>query len=125
MLARLQPGFLLLFWCGIAATIVALPLSARRRGAPARPLRRSVARLALDLLFFPVLYAVVLEAVSRADLLAGAAVGAAHASLALIVAATRSPVSSEPSTGSERLRAFLARTLYGVVFAFLYVVPAP
>lgn len=125
MLARLQPGFLLLVWCGIAATIVALPLSARPRAGAPRPVRQRGARLALDLLFFPLLYAVALEAIGRADLLTGAALGAAHALLALVVAATRRRASTDPATGGERLRSFLARTLYGIVFAFLYVVPAP
>lgn len=127
MIERLQPGLLLLLWCGIAATFVARPVApadhpSARAGAPRS---RRALTLALDLILYPVLYAIVLEAIGRADILTGAALGATHATLALATGAARARTSTAERTGPARLRAFLARTLYGIVFAFLYVVPAP
>lgn len=123
MLPRIQPGWLLIFWCGLAAALVALPIARTPVRHPIRVSgRRRIAGVAIELLIFPVLYALVLEALGRSDIALGALLGAAHGTLTLISAAL------QPGTGggraATRTRAFLARTVYGAVFAFLYVVPA-
>ncbi len=119
-----RPGLLLLAWCGIAATVVALPIARAGRAAHASRLPRSRRALgyALDLLLFPLLYALLLETLGRADIVSGAAIGAAHAAIAIAAGTSR----TAPDTDhGARLRTFLARTLYGIVFAFLYIVPTP
>ena len=114
-----QPGFLLLLWCGVAATVVARPI-ARHTPAATRGRQRAVALLA-DLLLFPLLYGVVLELIGRADLMTGAILGATHAAVELVVALGR----PDRPTADARIRTFLARTLYGIVFGFIYIVPPP
>ncbi len=114
----LRPGVLLLLWCGVAATVVARPI-ARHTPAVARGRARVIA-LGADLLLYPLLYAVVLEFVGHADLATGAMLGATHATIELGV-----NLGQRAATARDvRLRAFLARTLYGIVFAFVYIVPA-
>lgn len=113
----LQPGLLLLLWCGVAATTVARPIA---RHTPASADRRArVLALAADLLAFPLLYAVVFELIGQAHLVNGAVLGAVHGALAMSAGYAR-------GTGLDRgahIRTFLARTLYGAVFAFVYIVP--
>jgi len=112
-----QPGFLLLLWCGVVATIVARPI-ARHTTATTR--RARIMGLITDLLVFPVIYAVVFELAGHADLAGGAIVGASHGAMELGF----SIVQPLPVSHDVRIRAFLARTLYGMVFAFVYIVPA-
>lgn len=123
MLSRIQPGWLLILWCGLAAALVALPIArAPERKAVRVSAGRRIAGGIVELLVFPVLYALALEALGRSDIALGAILGAAHGMLTVATAAMR------PGTGggllATRTRAFLARTVYGAVFAFLYVVPA-
>src|SRR5690606_41430670 len=73
------------------------------------------------LLLFPLLYGVVLELIGRADLMTGAILGATHAAVELVVALGR----PDRPTADARFRTFLARTLYGIVFGFIYIVPPP
>ena|SRR5690606_34405965 len=113
-----QPGFLLLLWCGVAATIVARPIA--RHATPTRGRARIMAFTA-DLLVFPVIYAVVFELAGHADIAAGAILGATHGAIELGYSFSQ-PL---PLSRDVRVRAFLARTLYGIVFAFVYIVPAP
>jgi hypothetical protein len=125
MLARFEPGWLLLLWCGLAASLVALPIArapaheVRMRG----PAGRRVAGLLAELLALPILYAIALEMLGQSGVLAGAALGALHGGVAVLAATLR------PAAGggipATRARAFLARTVYGAVFAFLHLVPAP
>ncbi|HEU5208855.1 MAG TPA: hypothetical protein VFU06_05525 [Longimicrobiales bacterium] len=114
-----QPGFLLLLWCGIAATVVAGPI-ARHTPAAARGRPRAIAAVA-DLLLFPLLYAVALELIGQADLTTGVVLGATHGGIELVAASLR----PDRPSADVRVRTFLARTLYGVVFAFVYIVPPP
>ena len=112
-----QPGILLLLWCGVAATVVARPIA--RHTPNAGRGRARVMALAADLLVFPLLDAVVFELVGRADLAGGAVLGATHAAVELGFGLML------PGTTPRdvRLRSFLARLLYGIVFAFVYIVP--
>jgi hypothetical protein len=113
-----QPGILLLAWCGMAATVVASPVAPA--AADSRPARR-VLRVALDLVVVPIVYATILEVVGRADILTGAVLGAAHATIALVLGVRRGASDDR----QRRTRRFLARILYGAVFGFLYIVPTP
>lgn len=119
-----QPGLLLLFWCGIAATIVARPIARHARTPAARS--GHVRTLLADLVLFPLLYAVALELIGHADLATGAMLGAAHAAIDLGAGLARGTRMAHdvPIEHGARVRGFLARTLYGIVFAFLYIVPA-
>src|SRR5690606_4975860 len=114
-----QPGFLLLLWCGVAATVVARPI-ARHTPAATRGRQRAVALLA-DLLLFPPLGGGVLDLLGRAARRTGAILGAPHPAVALVVALGR----PDRPTADARFRPFLARTLYGIVFGFIYIVPPP
>jgi len=138
------PSWFLLFWCGLAAAlgsefIVAIarallkPGQAAPAGAPrlmSTP-RGSVpfAILSGTLVFAPV-YGLAFEALARADLEAGAALGALHGALAgllVIVAAFRrrartQPKSLRPVIG-YRTRRLVTRILFGALLGFLYVVP--
>ncbi len=113
-----QPGFLLLAWCGIAATVVARPIARHARTPAGRHAR--VRTLLAELVLFPLLYAFALELVGHADLATGALLGATHAAIDLGAGIAR----GTPMEHGARIRNFLARTLYGIVFAFLYIVPA-
>lgn len=118
-----QPGWLLLLWCGLGAAIVAWPLARASRNGTVRTGRgRRLLAVGLELLLFPVLYALLFEALGRADIVAGAALGTLHATLGVIAAR---PGRADAPPGSAILLRSLARILYGIVFAFLYVVPAP
>ena len=115
-----QPGWLLLLWCGLGAALVAWPLARASRNGTARTGRgRRLLAVGFELLLFPVLYALVFEALGRADLVAGAALGTLHATIGAVAARA-----DAPAPRSILLRS-LARILYAIVFAFLYVVPAP
>lgn len=118
-----QPGWLLLLWCGLAASIITLPIARTTRRTTPRPRAgHRLVRIALELVLFPIVYAVLLEGLGRADLAAGAALGTLHAALGVLAARLRG---GEAPALDTVLRSFLARILYGLVFAFLYVVPPP
>ena len=99
---------------------VSRPLARASRNGTARtgPGRRLIA-VRYEVILFPVLYALLFEALGRADLVAGAALGTLHATIGAVAARADAPAPS-----SILLRS-LARILYGIVFAFLYVVPVP
>lgn len=125
------PSWVLLAWSALAATLASLGLRAllpppRPRGAAhgtsgVRPGRAGAfARdLFLGLLLLPPLYGFAFEALGRADLVAGAALGTAHGLLdAAIRARTASP------RGRAIARALTGGIAYGLALGFLYVVPA-
>jgi len=144
-----MPAWLLLFWCGLAAALVSEWLAAavrpgrlsRRRGEAIAPrLMRGPRENALiaiaggALLLAPV-YGIVFELLNRADLVNGTVIGGLHGLIpgviALAAAARSSTVGAAGTTTSlraiavYRARRVLARTVYGAVFGFLYVVPGP
>ena len=122
-----MPSWLLLLWAGLAAALVALPIARPVRSAPKRPrpLASRVLPLGFEIIVFPVLYALLFEALRRSDVVAGLALGAAHGLLGVTISKLQARRDGPHPQATTALRALLARTLYGAIFAFLYVVPTP
>jgi hypothetical protein len=138
------PSWFLLFWCGLAAAlasefIVALAratLAHGQRSTEAGPRLMSAPRTSIPFavlsgaFVFAPLYGIAFEWLARADLQAGAAIGAIHgviAGVAVLFAAFRrragSPARSLKPMLGFRARRLLTRALFGALLGFLYVVP--
>jgi len=141
-----NPSWLLLFWCGLVASIAsewtaaAIRASvgrARNHGASGNPrLMREprgstlIAIITGTLVSAPV-YGLLFEWIHRADLTVGATIGAVHGTLAGTVVLfatirnrnTRSAGFSLRPTAFYRLRRFATRVLYGALMGLLYAVP--
>ena len=119
------PAWLLLAWSGLAATLVSASVRALLplpddpgRPSAARRLTRSVI---LGLLAFPLAYGLAFEAIERADLLAGAALGLLHG---LLEAGLRMRAATPDHRRRAVLHGLLGGLSYGLVIGFLYLVPA-
>jgi hypothetical protein len=121
-----SPSWLLLFWSGCAATCAAAAAGSIVGGRGARtwslePRRHSAvislaATIAAGALIYPVIYGVVFETISRADVPAGAVMGSVHALLAVIAAHAAGAPRAMP-------RMAVMHLTYGIVLALLYVTP--
>jgi len=134
----------LLLWCGLAASIASewiagvgatlLRRSERSRSAPrlmSRPRGSTLVALLTGTFLFAPLYGWIFEWAGRADLTAGAALGAAHG-LAVtawsIWASRRAEPRVRPALRDvivHRAGRTAIRVLYGATLGLLYVVPAP
>lgn len=125
-----EPSWLLLLWTGLAATLVASVAGAgpgiligtrlSRRNRVRRHFGRLMLAVLLGVVLYPLLYGAVFEALGRADLTLGAALGGAHGALAVLWRVLR------PPTGRDLpgpLRLLIGHALYGVVLGVLYIVP--
>jgi hypothetical protein len=141
-----SPSWLLLFWCGLVASITsewtaavvrALFNRGRNEGTPGIPrLMREprgsapIAIITGTLVSAPV-YGLLFEWFHRADLTLGASIGAVHGTFAgilILLAAmrNRTPASAGFSlrpTAVYRVRRFATRVLYGALRGLLYAVP--
>jgi hypothetical protein len=139
------PSWLLLFWCGFAASlasewIVAAVRAAIARGRgvqPTGPRLMSTPRgsvpiaVLLGTLVSSPIYGLVFELWHRADLAAGLALGTLHGILAglfVLVAFLRRRRKDNRATPVRplavfRVRRLVTRVLYGALLGFLYVVP--
>jgi hypothetical protein len=146
MLRVPTPSWLLLFWCGLVASIAsewaaaffrAVAGRGRNDGASGNPrLMREprgsapIAIITGTLISAPA-YGLVFEWFHRADLTLGATLGAIHGTLAgalILLAAIRNrhPLSAGFSlrpTALYRVRRFATRVLYGALMGLLYAVP--
>jgi hypothetical protein len=120
------PSWVLLFWCGCAATCAAAVTGSLVGGsAPATwslriraaPGVRSVAGTILaGVVVYPPIYGFIFEAARRADVTAGLALGLAHAILVALAARWAGRADGMP-------RLALMHVVYGAVLALLYVTP--
>jgi hypothetical protein len=120
------PSWILLLWCGLAATCAAALLGTLLGGsAPASwalvPRARSVTLSVLStivagVLLYPVFYGIAFEALARSSAGTGFALGSAHAVLVLALRWR----SAGPRAAARNAAMHL---LYGGVIAFLYVTP--
>jgi hypothetical protein len=139
------PSWMLLLWCGLIAAIASewlaalarsiRPAATRMRASAPRLMsapRGSVPFAILSGTFaFAPLYGLAFEALARADLETGAAIGAAHGTLTAVLVLLghlrRRSGTATPALRTVlgyRLRRLLTRTLYGALLGFLYVVPS-
>jgi hypothetical protein len=120
------PSWILLLWCGLAATCAAALLGTLIGGStPASwalvPRARSATRSLLStivagVLLYPAFYGIAFEALARSSAGTGLALGAVHAAVALtVVWRTADPRAA--------VRSAAMHLVYGVVIAFLYVTP--
>lgn len=124
-MSALLPAALLLFWSGIAATavtgLVAAPLIGERFASLAPPTRRPREGRAiwLGLAIYPLCYALGFALLREANLLTGAVLGLAHATVFGLLAVRLG--------GRQALRDNATRLLlcviYGVVLGFAFVAP--
>lgn len=120
----LAPSWVLLAWSGFAATVAAAVYGAVAGGdmprawslAPRPDSYASALRWSVGagLFIYPILYALLFEAIGRADVLAGLAAGVLHAFTAFAFVRLR-------HDGATALRAAGLHLVYVVVFAVLYI----
>jgi hypothetical protein len=137
-----SPSWMLLFWCGLVAALASEWLAAFVRSLRPRPkLDRAGPRLmnkprgsvpiavAAGTFVFAPLYGLLFESVSRADLLTGSLIGAAHGSLTavfVLLSWLRRRTGNGPPLRPiiyYRAGRLLTRIAYGALLGFLYVVP--
>ncbi len=140
------PSWLLVFWCGLCASIasewlmaaatalVSRPSAARRAGTPrfmTRPRGSIPFALVSGTLVFAPLYGLAFEWWRRANVASGALLGVAHGVLAgsIVLFGLLRRRAREPREATlkpmlfYRGRRLLTRVLYGALMGFLYVVP--
>lgn len=141
-----NPSWLLLFWCGLVASIasewtavairtaVGGARASRASGNPRlmrEPRGSALFAIITGTLISAPVYGLLFEWIHRADLAAGATIGALHGTLAgtlVLLATVRNPDSraagfSLRPTALYRLRRFATRILYGALMGLLYAVP--
>ena len=122
----IMPAWLLLIWCGCAATCAAAVTARAVGGASTAtwslaPLPRSRTHglawsIGAGVFAYPVLYGVLFELMHRADLRAGLVLGIVHGAVMFAF------VRQRDSTRSA-FRPAVSVVVYAVVLAFLYVTP--
>jgi hypothetical protein len=120
------PSWILLLWCGLAATCAAALLGTLLGGSsPASwalvPRARSVTLSVLStivagVLLYPIFYGIAFEALARSSAGTGFALGAVHAVFALAMRWQSAPPRDAARSAAMHL-------VYGGVIAFLYVTP--
>ena len=139
-----SPSWILLLWCGLAASLAGELVAAvlrpgrgtRRHGEAssprlmAGPRENSIIAVLTGFLIFAPVYGLLFEASHRADIAAGVIVGAAHGVLAgaiALIAAARQPADARATPLAAlawfRARRLLSRMTFGAVLGFLYAVP--
>lgn len=120
------PSWILLFWCGCAATCAAALAGSLVGGTTAgswslrvRPgtgFRNALGTGMAGVVLYPAIYGLVFEAAGRADVITGLVLGLVHAIVVALAAHW-----AGRSEGMPRLA--LMHVVYGVVLALLYVTP--
>jgi hypothetical protein len=119
------PSWLLLAWCGLAASCAAaIAGSLMPRAERDRPRSAIVRSAAAGLIALPLIYGLIFEALQKADFRTGLALGAAHGVLAVLLAARRTGPHAPPRVQLRiAARAAVLSLVYGVTIGFLYVTP--
>lgn len=122
----IMPAWLLLIWSGLAATCAAA-VTARAIGGvssapwslapmPRSPLHGALWSLVAGLAAYPLLYGLIFEALHRADVPVGLALGLVHAVILFAFVRQR-------DTSRAAFRAAVPQVIYAAVLGFLYVTP--
>lgn len=120
------PAWLLLFWCGLAATCVAALAGSVVGGvpvarwslaaAPRSRLHGATATLLAGALLYPLAYGLIFELLHRADYKLGLLLGLIHGMMAFLLA-------RRGTATRNSFRVAIAHAAYGLVLGFLYVTP--
>jgi hypothetical protein len=115
-------------WAGLAATLLsallgatpgrtaAAALTSEGHGPATRLLIAGLTTIAFGIFFYPIAYAALFETMQRADIAAGAGLGAIHGLVAAIATWRHTR-----TTARSALHLILARIAYGALFGALYI----